>query len=166
MGDLRGWRWDTNPWKFCSQVFTIVLCMSASYLSGKGVIKGWREPSCSGPRHVEGEVGWIGVGRQPSTWTAHCERESDSHKLIQHFSEPSLHLVTKVRRSFLCFLSSLICLPPVQLFLPSISWSNEQQQGWTICKITVLRSFWRFSWIVIWVTMVVMVIFAFIFHRT
>lgn len=40
-----------------------VLCMSASQLSGKEAIKGWGEPSCSGPRHVEEEVGsreWFG----------------------------------------------------------------------------------------------------------
>ena len=43
--------------KFCSQAFTIVLCMSASQLSGKEAIKGWGEPSCAGPRHVEEEVG-------------------------------------------------------------------------------------------------------------
>lgn len=43
--------------KFCSQAFTIDLCMSASQWSGKEAMRGWGEPSCAGPRHVEEEVG-------------------------------------------------------------------------------------------------------------
>lgn len=57
MGDLR--KGEMRRWsvKFCSQAFTIVLCMSASQWSGKEAMQRWGEPSCAGPRHVEEEVG-------------------------------------------------------------------------------------------------------------
>lgn len=40
-----------------------------------------------------------GGGRHPTLLTPHCERETDSHKLIQHFNESSLHLATIIHRS-------------------------------------------------------------------
>lgn len=53
-----------------------------------------------------------GGGRHPTPWTPHCERETDSHKLIQHFNESSLHSVAVIHRSTLSFPYSLFSPPP------------------------------------------------------
>lgn len=105
-----------------------VLCMSASQLSGKEAIKGWGEPSCSGPRHVEEEVGsreWF--GQTALTLSTTLWKRKWQPQINSTFQWTISSFVTEIHRSFLCFLYSLFCPPPTQSFLPPsnhpISWT-------------------------------------------
>lgn len=122
--------------KFCSRAFTIVVlhvCFPVKWKEGRKGPHGakflWAK-ACGGNGGIQG-ARWAGSPQPAESRT--MEKESDSHKLIQHFNKPSLRSVSE-NHCALCFPEHRYFCP--LLFRPFLSpptiKSLEWQKGYTV----------------------------------